>query len=50
VTIAPAAGHLLPGMQPGTWPEVEAALRRALADVRVAVSDFPPWRRCWSWR
>jgi glutamate dehydrogenase len=41
VTIGASAGHLLPGMQPGGWPEVEAALRRALHDVGVAVRDFP---------
>ena len=41
VTIGASAGHLLPGMEPGDWAQVEAALRRALADVRVAVRDFP---------
>lgn len=41
VTIGASAGLLLPGMQPGGWPEVEAALRRALHDVGVAVRDFP---------
>ena len=40
ITVAAGAGHLLPGMRPGDWPAVEAGLRRALADVRVAVGDF----------
>ncbi|MBS7810248.1 NAD-glutamate dehydrogenase [Roseococcus pinisoli] len=40
VTIAAGAGSLLPGMQPGGWPEVEAALRKALDDVRAATGDF----------
>ena len=41
VTIGASAGHLLPGVEPGGWPEVEAALHRALHDVGVAVRDFP---------
>jgi len=41
VTIGAGAGHLLPGMEPGGWPEVERALHRALSDVRMAVGDFP---------
>ena len=41
VTIGASAGNLLPGMHSGGWPEVEAALRRALADTRAAVDDFP---------
>ncbi|WPB85932.1 NAD-glutamate dehydrogenase domain-containing protein [Sediminicoccus rosea] len=45
VTIGASAGHLLPGMEPQGphhgWPEVEAALARALHDVGVAVRDFP---------
>ncbi len=41
VTIGASAGHLLPGMAPHGWPEVEAMLARALHDVGVAVRDFP---------
>ncbi|MDB5414139.1 MAG: phage capsid protein [Rubritepida sp.] len=41
VTIGAGAGNLLPGMSAGGWPDVEKALRRALADVRVATGDFP---------
>jgi len=41
VTIDTSAGNPLPGMQPHGWPQVEAALRRALHDVGVAVRDFP---------
>ena len=41
VRIAAAPGNLLPGMAPGSWEAVEASLRRALDDVRVAVADFP---------
>ncbi|TCH96206.1 phage capsid protein [Roseococcus sp. SYP-B2431] len=40
VTIGASAGNLLPGMHPGSWPDVEAALRRALGDVRAATGDF----------
>ena len=40
VTIGASGGHMLPGMQPGGWPEVEAALHRALTDVGLAVRDF----------
>ncbi|WP_283094282.1 NAD-glutamate dehydrogenase domain-containing protein [Sediminicoccus sp. KRV36] len=45
VTIGASAGHLLPGMEPGGWPQVEAALRRALHDVGIAVRDFPAMMR-----
>ncbi|WP_431303464.1 NAD-glutamate dehydrogenase domain-containing protein [Sediminicoccus sp. BL-A-41-H5] len=41
VTIGASAGHLLPGMEPQGWPQVEASLARALHDVGVAVRDFP---------
>jgi glutamate dehydrogenase len=41
VSIAAAAQHMLPGMEPADWPGVEAAVRRALADVQAAVHDFP---------
>jgi glutamate dehydrogenase len=41
VSLAAAAQHMLPGMEPADWPGVEAAVRRALADVRAAVRDFP---------
>ena len=41
VRIAAAPGNLLPGMAPGGWAQVEAALARALADTRAAVEDFP---------
>lgn len=40
VTIGATAGALLPGMHPGSWEQVEAALRKALADVRDATGDF----------
>jgi glutamate dehydrogenase len=40
VTIGASAGNLLPGMHPGSWPEVEVALRKALDDVRAATGDF----------
>jgi glutamate dehydrogenase len=40
--ISLAAGATLPlaGTGPADWPAVEAALRRAMADVRLAVGDF----------
>ncbi|MCW8084344.1 NAD-glutamate dehydrogenase [Sabulicella glaciei] len=41
VSVAAAPGQLLSTARPGDWPTVEAALRRAMADVRAAVSDFP---------
>ena len=41
VTIGAIAGNLPAGMEPHGWPQVEAALRRALHDVGVAVRDFP---------
>ncbi|MCU0943870.1 MAG: NAD-glutamate dehydrogenase [Rubritepida sp.] len=44
VTVAAAGQHMLPGVEPVDWPGVEAALRRALTDVRAAVEDFAPMR------
>jgi glutamate dehydrogenase len=41
VTIAGTPAHTLPGVEPAEWPEVEAALRRTLADTQLAVRDFP---------
>ncbi|MFL1462118.1 NAD-glutamate dehydrogenase domain-containing protein [Roseococcus sp. DSY-14] len=41
VVVAAAPGNLLPGMRPGGWAQVEAAIARALADTRAAVDDFP---------
>ncbi|MBB3897126.1 NAD-glutamate dehydrogenase [Roseococcus suduntuyensis] len=41
VTIAGTPAHMLPGTEPGDWAEVEAALRRTLADTQLAVRDFP---------
>ncbi|MCX8133026.1 MAG: NAD-glutamate dehydrogenase [Roseococcus sp.] len=41
IALSPAAVHMLPAQEPADWPGVEAALRRALADVRAAVADFP---------
>ncbi|MGG5886835.1 NAD-glutamate dehydrogenase domain-containing protein [Falsiroseomonas sp. HC035] len=40
--ISLAAGATIPlaGTGPADWPAVEAALRRAMADVRLAVGDF----------
>ena len=40
VAIGAGASHLLPGMQPGSWTDVEGALRKALGDVRAATGDF----------
>jgi glutamate dehydrogenase len=41
VVIGPAAGATLPGGGPaGGWDAVEAGLRRAMSDVRAAVTDF----------
>ena len=41
VSLAAAAQHMLPGMEPADWAGVEAAVRRALTDVQAAVRDFP---------
>jgi glutamate dehydrogenase len=41
IALSPAAQHMRPGQEPADWAGVEAALRRALADVRAAVTDFP---------
>ncbi|MBY0338107.1 MAG: NAD-glutamate dehydrogenase, partial [Acetobacteraceae bacterium] len=41
ITIGATGGAMLSGGRPpGDWPAVEAALRRAMADVRAAVADF----------
>jgi len=44
VTIAGTPAHMLPGVEPAGWAEVEAALRRSLADTQLAVRDFPAMR------
>jgi glutamate dehydrogenase len=41
ITIAGTPAHMLPGIEPAGWPEVEAALRRSLTDTQLAVRDFP---------
>jgi glutamate dehydrogenase len=42
ISLAGAGQAMLPGVTPGDWPVVEAALARALRDVRSAVADFAP--------
>jgi len=44
ITLGAAPAAMLPGppgAPAGDWPALEAALSRAMADVRLAVSDFP---------
>ena len=36
---------MLPGQGTGGWPELERLLARAMADVRLAVADFPAMSR-----
>ncbi|WP_343897999.1 NAD-glutamate dehydrogenase, partial [Craurococcus roseus] len=45
ITIGAAQTAMLPGQGAGGWPELERMLARAMADVRLAVTDFPAMSR-----
>jgi len=48
ITLGTAPAAMLPGIEAapaGDWAALEAALRRAMADVRAAVTDFPAMAR-----
>jgi glutamate dehydrogenase len=45
ITIGAVQAAMLPGQGAGGWPELERLLARAMADVRLAVSDFPAMAR-----
>ena len=41
ITVGAAQVAMLPGQGVGGWPELERLLARAMADVRLAVADYP---------
>ena len=41
ITVGAAQVAMLPGQGTGGWPELERLLARAMADVRLAVADYP---------
>ena len=41
ITVGAAQVAMLPGQGTGGWPELERLLARAMADVRLAVTDYP---------
>ena len=45
ITVGAAQVAMLPGQGVGGWPELEGLLARAMADVRLAVTDYPTMSR-----